>query len=195
MDRVGLSELSPAGRVHFVLGWALCTLSLLLAAATWLPGADKVPFAAVGAVFGTAFPVFGIALLRAMFSAGGRTLFGRANTGRMLRFLRSLPTGLKWAYAVVLAALLLAVVTAGGARDAKTDGKGGHYYTRWNNTQLRSEQVPISEDEYDRATKAQARIFASGAALFHSVGGLLVLVSAVTVAPAKAVGPTARRIA
>jgi hypothetical protein len=189
MNRVGLSELSPAGRVHFVLAWVMCSLSLLLVAATWLPGADKLPFSAVGALFIAAFPVFGVALLRAMFSAGGRTLFGRTNGGRMLRFLRSLPTSLKWAYAVVLAAQLLAVVTAGGAQDAKADGHGGHYFTRWNNTELRSERVPLSEDEYQRATEAQARIFASGAALFHSVGGLLVLVSAVPVPPVSPAGP------
>lgn len=179
MDRLVLSGLPRASRVHFVLAWALCVLSLLLAAVTWLPGADQVPSAAVGAALVAVFPVFGVALLRALLSESGRALLGRANSGRMVRFTRRLPTGLKCSYAVILAALVLAVATGGGAaRDANSDGHGGYYYTRWNNTELRSERVALSEREYHEATKAQARVFASWAALFHAIGSFLVLVSA-----------------
>jgi hypothetical protein len=178
MDRRELSGLPRASRAHLILAWTLSAASLLLAGATWLPGPTKVSFAAVGVVFVAIFPVFGAALLRAMFSERGRVLLRRTNCGQLYRFVWSLPTGLKCFYAVVLAALLLAVATGGAARDAKTDESGGRYYTRWNNTELRSERVTLSEDEYQDATKAQARVFASGAAFFHAMGGFLVLVAA-----------------
>ncbi|MGW1892568.1 hypothetical protein ACWCP6_20375 [Streptomyces sp. NPDC002004] len=195
MDRVELSGLSRTGRVHVVLAWALCVLSLLLAAATWLPGPDSVPFAAVGAVLVAVFPVFGAALPRALFSEGARALLGRANGRRMFRFIWTLPTGLKCFYAVVFAAMLLAVATGGVAQDAKADGHGGYYYTRWNNTELRSERVALSEDEYRAATKAQARVFASAAALFHAMGGFLVLVAASPSATARRNATRPERVA
>ncbi|KAB1139050.1 hypothetical protein F7R91_41300 [Streptomyces luteolifulvus] len=183
MNQMGPPGLSRAGRIHFVLAWVLCVAALLLVAATWLPGPSKVPFGAVGVVFVAIFPVVGVALVRVLFSEGGRSLLGRGNGGRMARFAWSLPTGLKWSYAFVLATLLLAMATGGGARDTKTDEHGNHYYTRWNNTALRSERVVLSEAEYHEASKAQARVFASGAALFHALGGFLVLVAASPAAP------------
>ncbi|GGX87035.1 hypothetical protein GCM10010510_35260 [Streptomyces anandii JCM 4720] len=74
---------------------------------------------------------------------------------------------------------MLALATgAGSARDTETDGHGGYYYSRWNRTEQRSERVALTEDGYDEANKAQARIFASGAALFHAAGSFLVLVAA-----------------
>ncbi|MER6981025.1 hypothetical protein [Streptomyces carpinensis] len=177
MDPVTFSGLSRISRVHFFLAWALCALAILLVAATWLPGPNKVSSAAVGTVFVSCFPVFGFALLRAAFSEGGRTLLGRTNGGPVLRFLRSLPTGLKFSYAVVLAAVLLSVATGGAARDAAADGHGGYHSTKWDNTELRSDRIELSEDEYQKATKAEARLSASWAAFFHSVSGLLALVA------------------
>lgn len=111
-----LSGLRRGSRIHFVLTWTLCVLALLLTAATLLPGPNRVPFAAVGVVFVAVFPVVIAALLRAMFSEGGQTLLGSANGGRMLLFVRSLPTGLKWSYAVVLGVLLLALTTGEARR-------------------------------------------------------------------------------
>ncbi|PWI14419.1 hypothetical protein DI272_09810 [Streptomyces sp. Act143] len=178
MNQMGLAGLSRVGRVHFVMAWVLCVAALLLVVATWLPGPRKVPFGAVGVVFVAIFPVVGVALASVLFSEGGRSLLGRGNGGRMARFVWSLPTGLKCSYAVVFATLLLAMTAGGEARDTKTDEFGSHYYTRWNNTTLRSERVALSEAEYHEASKAQARVFASGAALFHAVGGFLVLVAA-----------------
>ena len=178
MNQRGLPGLSRGGRVHFALAWALCAVALLLVAATWLPGPNTVPFGAVGVVFVAIFPVFGVALVRTLLSEGGRSLLGRANGGRMVRFVWSLPTGLKCSYALVFAVLLLAMSTGGGARDTRTDEHGNHYYTRWNNTTLRSERVALPEAEYHEASKAQARVFASGAAFFHAMGGFLVLVAA-----------------
>ncbi|MEU0273504.1 hypothetical protein [Streptomyces sp. NPDC006307] len=175
MNRVELSGLPRAHRVHFVLAWALCALAVLLTAATWLPGPSKVPFAAVGVVLVSIFPLFGAALLRILISEGGRTLLDKANIGLLGRFAWSLSTGLRCSYAVVLAALLLALATGGAARDTGTDE---HYYTRWNNMERRSERVAITEDESHEATKAQARVFAAGAGLFHAVGGFLILVAA-----------------
>ncbi|WP_405956610.1 hypothetical protein [Streptomyces phaeochromogenes] len=190
MKKTGLCELPRAARAHFIVAWVLCVVALLLTAATWLPGPGKVPLSAVvGVVFVAIFPVFGVALLRTLFSEGGRSLLGRANGGRMLWFVWSLPTGLKCAYALVFAVLLLAMSTGGGARDARTDEHGNHYYTRWNNTTLRSERVALTEAEYQEASRAQARVFASGAALFHAMGGFLVLVAA---SPAALPHPRAR---
>lgn len=178
MDQVELSRLPRVDRVHFALAWVLSVLSLLLATATLLPGPNKVPFGAVGVVFVAIFPVFGVGLLRVLFSEGGRSLLGRNNGGRMVRFVRSLSTGLKCSYVVMFAAVLLAMTAGGEARDTKTDEHGNHYYTRWNNTKLRSERVVLTAAEYHEAAKAQARTFASGAALFHTMGGFLVLVAA-----------------
>ncbi|MEU9207721.1 hypothetical protein AB0D27_07125 [Streptomyces sp. NPDC048415] len=194
MDRFELSSPTRVSRMHFVLAWALCVLALLLTTATWLPGPNQVPFAAVGVVFVAIFPVFGAALVRALFSEGGRTLLGRANSIGMLQFVRNLSTGLKCAYVVVLAALLLTMATGGAAQDAKTDGRGGHYCTRWNNTERRCEPVPLTAHEYDEATKAQARVFAAGAALFHAMGGFLVLVAA-SPAAARRAGTGSERVA
>ncbi|OIK00026.1 hypothetical protein [Streptomyces colonosanans] len=76
MDWVDLSLLRRGSRVHFLLAWALCVLALLLAAATWLPGPNGVPFGAVGFLFIAIFPVVGAALLLALFSEGGRAMGG-----------------------------------------------------------------------------------------------------------------------
>ncbi|GAA3840039.1 hypothetical protein [Streptomyces chiangmaiensis] len=179
MARVRLSGLRGGSRVHFLLAWVLCVLALLLTAATWLPGPNKVPFAAVGFVFVAIFPVFGAALLRALISDGGRNLLGTANSRRMSRFVRSLSIGLKCSYVAVFLVALSAVATGGGtAHDAKTDGHGGYYYTRYDKSERRSEEVVLTENEYHEANKAQARIFASLSAVFHATGGFLVLVAA-----------------
>ncbi|MFD6327375.1 hypothetical protein ACFWOL_32145 [Streptomyces sp. NPDC058442] len=178
MDQVKLSGLRCGSRIHFLLAWVLCVLALLLTAATWLPGPNRVPFAAVGFVFVAIFPVFGAALLRALFSEGGRNLLGNANSRRMSRFVRNLSTGLKCSYAAVFVVALLALATGSGtAHDAETDRHGGYYYTRYDKTEHHSKEVTLTEDEYHEANKAQARIFASGAAVFHAMGGFLVLVA------------------
>ncbi|MFB7115522.1 hypothetical protein [Streptomyces sp. NPDC056291] len=67
---------------------------------------------------------------------------------------------------------------AGAAHDTETDGRGGYYYTRYNKTEQRTEEITLTEDEYHVANKAQARIFASMAACFHAMGGFLILVAA-----------------
>jgi hypothetical protein len=176
MARVETFRLRRGNLMHFALAWVLCVGGLLLTAATWLPGPSRVPFAAVGVLFVAIFPVFGSALVRALFSEDGRTLLGRAHSGRMWRFVQGLPTGLKWSYAAVFAVLLLAMLTAGGAQDAKSD-TDGYYYTRWNNTTLSSERVALRQGEYHKAVKAQTRVFASGATLFHAMSSFLVLVA------------------
>ncbi|MFB7116214.1 hypothetical protein [Streptomyces sp. NPDC056291] len=178
MDRVKLSGLRWGSRVHFLLAWVLCVFALLLTAATWLPGPNRGPFAAVVFVFVAIFPVFGAAMLRAMACEGGSALMGKGNGDRAGRFILSLSTGLKCCYVVVFVVLLLAFATGGAAQDAETDGHGGYYYTRYIKREHRSERVALTEDEYHEARKAQARIFASMAASFHAVGSFLVLVAA-----------------
>ncbi|MFB7115520.1 hypothetical protein [Streptomyces sp. NPDC056291] len=121
MDRVKPSCMQWGSRVHFLLAWVLCVFALLLTAATWLPGPNRVPFAAVVFLFVAIFPVFGAALLRALFSKSGSILLDRANGDRLSRFIRTLSTSLKCCYAVVFVVLLLAFVTGAGAQGPLRD--------------------------------------------------------------------------
>ncbi|MFJ1653232.1 hypothetical protein ACIOC2_17925 [Streptomyces sp. NPDC088337] len=178
MDRIKLSGLRWGSRVHFLLAWVLCVLALLLAAATWLPGPNRVPFAAVVFLCVAIFPVFGAAGLRAMGSEGRSALLGKWNGDRMGRFVLSLSIGLKCCYVAVFVVVLLALATAGAAQDAETDGHGGYYYTRYIKTERRSEQVALTEDEYHEARRAQTRTVAAVSAFFHAMSGFLVLVAA-----------------
>ncbi len=187
-------SMGPVSRVHFVLAWGLCVAGLLITLVSWLPGPGKVPTTAAVAVFAAAIPVFGAALLRSIFSERARTLLRRDGGGMgrsigvrpLLAFLRTLPTGLRCAYVLVLVVFALAMLTGGAAEDARADGNGRYYHTHWKRPEQRTERVWLTEAEYHEATRARTRVFASAAMLFHGVAGFLVLVAAPAAPPSVA---------
>lgn len=173
-----MPELRGGYRVHFWLALVCCGCGLLATASTWLPGGCLVPEAIVFGLFGLAFPIFAVALVRAGFTGAAAVVLGRAGGGRMGEYLRLLPSRLKVFHGLVVCVFALALVTGfDDARDAKADAHG-YYYTEWNDRLLRSERIPLTETEYDMAVKDQLRILSAQPALFNAVSSLLVLASA-----------------
>ncbi|MEU6342854.1 hypothetical protein ABZ883_18165 [Streptomyces sp. NPDC046977] len=191
MDRWGSLGLERGRLAHFLLACALCVLALLLTAATWLPGPDRLPRGVPLALLLAVLLVFAAAVVRSRFSAGGARLLGPGNDGRLLWFVWDLPAGLKWCYAVVFALTLLGLAGA-GTEQVRTDAHGVHYAVRKDGGHPGGERVVLSDAAYDRADRAEIRGFTAGAALFSAGGSLLVLVAAST-DPSERAGRDPRR--
>lgn len=171
-----MPELRGSHKVHFLLALTLYGVEVLLACTTWLPGEPLVPKALMAGLFVAVFPVYAVALIRCI--ASGARLFGASNAGRMASYVKHLPTGMKVVYGLALFFTALCLTTAGGgARDVHRD-EGGYYYTRWNNTELRSERVPLTRSEYEEAAQKQLRVFTAGPGVFYVASSFLVLCSA-----------------
>ncbi|GAA2742108.1 hypothetical protein [Kitasatospora cinereorecta] len=187
-----MDELRGSHRVHFVVAAVLCAATLLCLVSTWLPGAFTVPMWLVATLFIGVFPVFATALFRSVVVA---RLPGRGNGYLLLRYVLLLPPALKVAYGLVLGLAALGFATgAGSAEDAQADASG-YFYSHWDSQAQppHSVRVDLTESEYRRALKGQARIFTAGPAVFYAVSGFLVLVTA-SAAPSPA-GTAAQRSA
>ncbi|MDX3074516.1 hypothetical protein ACIP98_15495 [Streptomyces sp. NPDC088354] len=177
MDLWALLGLERGRLVHFLLAGALCVLSLLLTAATWLPGPRLVPHAVAMAVLLLVFPVCGAAFVRALTSGGAAQILGRGNGVRLFWFVWDLPARLKWFYGAVFALCLLGLA-GGGGEDVRTDAHGVHYVTRKDAADPRGERVALTNAQYDSASRAESRTITTGAAIFFALSGIVVLVEA-----------------